>query len=270
MISALLVGKRAAGAVRSLMSRAIFEAPITVPVSSRIGETVSEIGTSEPSLRWRWVSKWSTAFAAADPGEHLVLLALPVGRNDDPDRPPDRLVGGVAEHPLGGAIPRADDAVEVLADDRVVGRFDDLGEIATAEGIGIGRHGGLNVPDAGVVTRSLTNLIGATIGPVSLANRHVAWTIAGNPARLDGSSHPVVCTPSIAAAKRRDCAAVAHAEPGSPRLPLVRRPIKAQAIHTPQAADVDKTGVAPQLPSWHLPSALGNASCTHARARRQR
>jgi len=39
------------------MSRAIFEAPATRPLASWIGETVSEIGTAEPSLRFRTVSK---------------------------------------------------------------------------------------------------------------------------------------------------------------------------------------------------------------------
>ena len=44
-----------------VMSRAIFEAPTTVPASSRIGETLSEIGSRLPSFRCRMVSKWLTA-----------------------------------------------------------------------------------------------------------------------------------------------------------------------------------------------------------------
>ena len=39
------------------MSRAIFEAPTTFPVASRIGDTVSEIATWPPSRRNRIVSK---------------------------------------------------------------------------------------------------------------------------------------------------------------------------------------------------------------------
>jgi hypothetical protein len=42
---------------RSVMSRAIFEAPTMVPDSSRTGEMVSEMSISEPSLRLRTVSK---------------------------------------------------------------------------------------------------------------------------------------------------------------------------------------------------------------------
>ena len=45
---------------RSVMSRAIFDAPMIAPASLRIGDTVIEIGTSVPSLRRRQVSKWST------------------------------------------------------------------------------------------------------------------------------------------------------------------------------------------------------------------
>ena len=44
---------------RSEMFLAIFDAPTMVPDGSRIGETVSEMGTSVPSLRLRIVSKCS-------------------------------------------------------------------------------------------------------------------------------------------------------------------------------------------------------------------
>ena len=43
----------------------------------------------------------------------------------------DRPIGfvrGIAEHAFGRGVPRCDDAVEILPDDRVVGRFDDGGE----------------------------------------------------------------------------------------------------------------------------------------------
>ena len=42
------------------MSRAIFDAPMIAPPAVRTGETVSEMFTSEPSFRWRTVSKCST------------------------------------------------------------------------------------------------------------------------------------------------------------------------------------------------------------------
>ncbi len=59
-----------------------------------------------------------------------VFLVLSVGGNDHANRPADRLGSGVAKHPLGRCIPRLDDAVQVLADDGVVGRVDDLREMA--------------------------------------------------------------------------------------------------------------------------------------------
>jgi hypothetical protein len=41
------------------MSRAMAEAPTTLPFA-RMGETVSETSTSDPSLRRRVISRWST------------------------------------------------------------------------------------------------------------------------------------------------------------------------------------------------------------------
>ena len=57
-------------------------------------------------------------------------------------------VGGVAEDPLGGGVPGRDDAVEVLADDRIVGRLDDrrqaarfaIGPVVLAEVLDDGRE----------------------------------------------------------------------------------------------------------------------------------
>ena len=66
--------------------------------------------------------------AAADAGQHVVLLRVPLQGNDQLDVVADGLRRAVAEHPLGGAVPAGDDAVERLADDRVVGRVDDGGQ----------------------------------------------------------------------------------------------------------------------------------------------
>ena len=67
--------------------------------------------------------------AGAAAGENLQLLVEPVGRDQHRHRPAHRLVGRVAEQPHGAAVPRRDDAVAVLAVDRVVGGFDDGGEL---------------------------------------------------------------------------------------------------------------------------------------------
>ena len=42
-------------------------------------------------------------------------------------------VGGVAEHALGRPVPGRDGAVQVLADDGVVRRLDDSGEMAKGD-----------------------------------------------------------------------------------------------------------------------------------------
>ena len=63
--------------------------------------------------------------AVADAVEDHRIFRHPVGREQHDDRLADDLPGAVTEHRLGGAVPMGDDAVQVLADDRIVGRFDD-------------------------------------------------------------------------------------------------------------------------------------------------
>src|SRR5581483_3136605 len=66
---------------------------------------------------------------AADPGQDLLLLALAVCRNQHADRLADGLACRIAEKAAGAGIPAGDDAQEVLADDGVLRRFDDRGEV---------------------------------------------------------------------------------------------------------------------------------------------
>ena len=106
-----------------VMSRAIFEAPMTRPSGARMGETVSEMSIGRPHLSWRIVSKCSTRKPARTCPSTNVSSLEPLRRNDARDRLPDHFVGRVAEHPLGGGVPRRDDAVQILADDRIVGRL---------------------------------------------------------------------------------------------------------------------------------------------------
>jgi hypothetical protein len=47
--------------------------------------------------------------------------------NENRDRLADDLIGLIAEKPLRTAVPTGDDAVEVFADDRVIGEFHDRG-----------------------------------------------------------------------------------------------------------------------------------------------
>ena len=53
------------------------------------------------------------------------ILVEAVGWNDDRDRLADSLVCRIAEKALGALIPGRDDAVEGLADDRIVRGLDD-------------------------------------------------------------------------------------------------------------------------------------------------
>ena len=64
----------------------------------------------------------------ADPGEHLVFLGATLPGNDEGDVPTHGLRTRPAEHPLGGRVPGRDDAIQGLADDRVVRALDDGGQ----------------------------------------------------------------------------------------------------------------------------------------------
>ena len=65
------------------------------------------------------------ALSATDAVENLRLLLDGFGRNQHGDGPADRLGWTVAEQASRPGIPRLHDAIEILADDRVVGRLDD-------------------------------------------------------------------------------------------------------------------------------------------------
>jgi hypothetical protein len=56
--------------------------------------------------------------------------------NEGKDRLADYLLGGIAEHPFGGVVPCLNDAIEILADDRIFRGFNDRSE--TVRGIGTG------------------------------------------------------------------------------------------------------------------------------------
>src|SRR5258706_10146185 len=66
--------------------------------------------------------------AAAQARDDLVFLRLTVGWNDPADGLADHLRGGVAEDALSRSIPGLNDAVQILADDRIVARLDDRRE----------------------------------------------------------------------------------------------------------------------------------------------
>ncbi len=67
--------------------------------------------------------------AVADARDDLVFLGLAFGRNEHADRLADEFMGRIAEQTLRGGVARADGAVEILRDDRVVRRVDDRRQI---------------------------------------------------------------------------------------------------------------------------------------------
>ena len=68
------------------------------------------------------------ALAAPDLLENPRLFVQMIVRDQERDRLADHFLGGVAEQALGADVPAHDGPVQVLADDRVVGRFDDGSE----------------------------------------------------------------------------------------------------------------------------------------------
>ena len=63
------------------------------------------------------------ALTAPDAVEYAGLLVVALGRYEDGHGLANDLIGFVAEEPLRRAVPAGDDAIEILADDRVVGRL---------------------------------------------------------------------------------------------------------------------------------------------------
>ena len=120
----------ASACFRSEISRAIFEAPTTLPSASRIGETVSEMGIEAPVAALAHRFEVIDTPTGADRFEHGVFLGLSIVGNDATNRSADHLVGCVAEHPLGGIVPRQNDAVQIFADNRIVGRLDNRSQPA--------------------------------------------------------------------------------------------------------------------------------------------
>ena len=92
------------------------------------GETVTEMSSRRPSLATRTVSKWSIRSPRLILAEDVVLFGEELGRDEAGDGLADHLVGAIAEGAGSAAVPRGHPAVEVLADDGVVGPFDDGGE----------------------------------------------------------------------------------------------------------------------------------------------
>jgi hypothetical protein len=69
------------------------------------------------------------SFPAPDAREDFIFFGPSVGRDDQPDILSDRLVRSVTEDALCAWIPGHDDALESLADNRIIGRGNDRGKM---------------------------------------------------------------------------------------------------------------------------------------------
>src|SRR3954462_1602723 len=70
--------------------------------------------------------------AAPDAREDPRLLVFEAWRKKNGHGLADGLAGGMAEQPLGARIPGSDDAIQILADNRIVGGFHDEHELLRA------------------------------------------------------------------------------------------------------------------------------------------
>ena len=77
--------------------------------------------------------------------QNVILVGEAFPGDDQRDRLPDGFRLREAEHPLGGAIPRGDDALEILADNRIVGKLDDRGQVERGSISGAIRHGAIQI-----------------------------------------------------------------------------------------------------------------------------
>ena len=91
--------------------------PTTAPRSSRIGDIEIETSTRSPDFVIRCVSNAPTVLPAASSSNSAALAKL--GRHEEVGGRTDRLVAGVAVHPLRGRVPLGDDPRGGEADDRV-------------------------------------------------------------------------------------------------------------------------------------------------------
>ena len=129
--STIAASRSASRCARStrLRSRTIFEAPMISPAgrpNRRHGQGNRHERAVLPQPDGL---EMIDDLAAPDGPEHMVLFRLPIGRDDQANGLPDHLGRRVTEQPFGGTVPRHDRPVQILADDRVVARLDDGGEM---------------------------------------------------------------------------------------------------------------------------------------------
>jgi hypothetical protein len=70
--------------------------------------------------------EWRNTVAGTNATHNIGFFVLASRRDDQLNRLPNHVGRGVSVHAFGGGVPRRDDAVEVLTDDRVVGILDNV------------------------------------------------------------------------------------------------------------------------------------------------
>ena len=114
-----------------VMSRAIFDAPMIVPCSSRSGEMVTETSSNRPVLRPAHRLEVVHPLAPPQPRQDHRLFVLPIFGQQAQNRLSDHLLRPVAEDALRGRIPAGDHPGERFTDDGVIRGVHDGGEPQT-------------------------------------------------------------------------------------------------------------------------------------------
>ena len=112
------------------MSRAITDALTIRPSPPSTGDTVSWTSTCEPSLRRRMASNGAIDSPLRTRSSARLISSGRFGFGQDLDRATDRLGVRVPVEAFGAAVPGQDRAVQRRAQDRVIARLDDRGQVA--------------------------------------------------------------------------------------------------------------------------------------------
>ncbi len=102
----------------SLMSRATVETPTIRPEPSLIGEMDSETSTA-PLFGYPDRLERIQAIPAPESLENDQVIVLAIQGREEGDRPAQGLGGHVAEQLFGAGVPRRNDAIQIVAHDRV-------------------------------------------------------------------------------------------------------------------------------------------------------
>ena len=95
------------------------------PRSPESARPVREISMSRPSFVTRTVSKWSTRSPRRKRSSRPALLVMPLRWNQQCDWLANGFLSRVPKDSFGTGVPGEDDAIQRLADDRVIGGRDD-------------------------------------------------------------------------------------------------------------------------------------------------